>query len=254
MFPLRDSLPRHTFPGMVWTLIAINSAVFMLLLDLPPDWQEAVVYHYGLVPARYIAPEWALAHGLTPGNPLPFFTNMFLHGGWLHLIFNMWTLWIFGPALEDRLGPLRFLVFYLLCGLLASFAHFYFNLTSTIPSLGASGAIAGVIGGYVMLFPHARIIIMVPILFIPFFFEVPALVYALVWYFTQVLQGTSSLLQPQMGGGVAWWAHVGGFLAGLLLIRFFIIGREAYLNWHADEGVYGFAPDGSASSQRNHRR
>ena len=242
MFPLRDSLPRHGVPWVVWGLMLINTLAFVWLIDLPPRAQQWVLYHLALVPARYVDPSWALAHGLDPNNPLPFLSNMFLHGGWFHLIGNLWTLWIFGPAVEDRMGSARFLIFYLLCGLFASYMHFYFNATSVVPALGASGAIAGVIGAYALLFPHARIIILVPVLFIPFFFEIPAILYAGIWYLLQLLQGTTSLFAPRIGGGVAWWAHVGGFVAGMLLVRPFTFGRQR--RWYPDEGVYGFLPDG----------
>ncbi len=249
MFPLRDSLPRQFFPWMVWTLITVNGLVFLLEVSLPPQWQQTFIYHFALVPARYTDPAWAIEHGLAPHNYLPFLSSQFLHGGWLHLILNMWTLWIFGPALEDRMGPLRFLVFYLLCGVVAGLFQFWFFPTSTIPTLGASGAIAGVIGAYAMRFPHARIIVMVPVLFFPFFFEIPALLFAGVWYLTQVLQGTNALLAPHLGGGVAWFAHIGGFLAGMGLYRFFL-APERDRPWFPDQGVLGFAPDGSPTSRK----
>ena len=127
---------------------------------------------------------------------LPFLSNMFLHGGWLHLILNMWTLYLFGPAVEDRLGSGRYLVFYLACGLFASIAHAFLNPTSTVPALGASGAISGVLGSFIMMFPLARLVIMIPILFFPFFFEVPAILFAGFWFLTQVTAGMAELFMP----------------------------------------------------------
>ena len=132
---------------------------------------------------------------------------MFLHGGWMHIIGNMWTLWIFGDNVEDRMGPLRFVCFYLLCGLAAGLVHWFTNLDSTLPTVGASGAIAGVLGAYFFLFPYARVIVLVPVLFLPFFFELPALVYLGFWALSQVLSGTLSLVGPREVGGVAWMPH-----------------------------------------------
>ena len=142
---------------------------------------------------------------------------MFLHGGWMHLVANMWTLWIFGDNVEDVMGPLRFLLFYVLCGLCALLMHVATNPESTVPVVGASGAIAGVMGAYFFLYPHARVLILVPLFIISFFFEIPAVFYLLLWFVTQVFSG----LADGGGAGVAWWAHIGGFVAGMLLLRFF---------------------------------
>src|SRR5258705_6988759 len=195
-------------------LIAINCVVFLFQDSLSPDELELLVRQFALIPARYSE---VLASGdtdLAAVDILPFFSMMFLHGGWLHLIFNMWTLWLFGPTIEDRLGHGRYLAFYLACGVAASVAHLAFNLTSIVPALGASGAIAGVLGCYMRLFPLARVIVLVPILFLPLFFEVPAFFFAGLWFLIQLLQGTAEFLMPEGGGGVAWWAHVGGFVSG----------------------------------------
>jgi len=156
----------------------------------------------------------------------------------------MWMLWLFGPSIEDRIGHLRYAVFYLSCGLVASLTHVVFNPTSTVPALGVSGAIAGVLGCYMGLFPLARIIVVVPILFLPFFFEVPAFVFIGLWFFIQVFQGTAELLTASSGAGVAWWAHIGGFIAGLILIPFLRRSEQSYRAYYADEGVLGFNPQG----------
>jgi membrane associated rhomboid family serine protease len=169
---------------------------------------------------------------------------MFLHGGWLHLILNMWALWLFGPIVEDRMGSLRYLLFYLAVGFLASLTHALMNPTSTLPALGASGAIAGVIGSSIRLFPFARVVVLIPILLLPLFVEVPAIIFAALWFMTQLLQGTADLLTPAQGGGVAWWAHVGGFAAGFLLTPALRRSRPLYRRYYADEGILGFTPDG----------
>ena len=174
---------------------------------------------------------------------------MFLHGGWLHLILNMWTLWLFGPTSRIGWGPPG-ISFYLACGLLASLTHAIFNPASTIPALGASGAIAGVLGCFIRLFPLARLVILIPILFFPFFFEVPAIVFAGLWFLTQVLQGTAELFMQPSGGGVAWWAHVGGFVFGFVLTPLLRQSRRRYRTYYADEGIFGFDPSGRSMKRR----
>jgi membrane associated rhomboid family serine protease len=156
----------------------------------------------------------------------------------------MWTLWLFGPTVEDRLGHGRYLAFYLACGLAASLAHVMFNPTSTVPALGASGAIAGILGCYMRLFPLARVVVVVPILFIPLFFEVHAFVFVGLWFLIQLFQSAVALLLPAASGGVAWWAHVGGFLAGLALGPLLVRSERHYRTYYPDEGELGFDTDG----------
>jgi membrane associated rhomboid family serine protease len=175
---------------------------------------------------------------------------MFLHGGWLHLILNMWTLWLVGGAVEDRLGLLRYVVFYLACGLAAGFAHVWMNPHSIIPAVGASGAITGVLGAYMRLFPRSWIVLLVPILFIPFLLEVPVLTYVALWFVLQVFQGTLQMAMPDVGG-VAWWANIGGFLVGLFLAPVIRRPRPIYRRYYPDEGVLGFGPRGQRSPQRS---
>lgn len=244
MFPIDSAVPIRYPPFVVYALIAINAIVFLFELSLPPRALEAFLQHWALVPLRYSDPSWAWRHGLDPENYLPFFTNMYLHGGWFHILSNMWTLWIFGPAVEDRLGKVRFFIFYTACGIGASLAHALTNIDSAIPALGASGAIAGVIGAYMRLFPHARVIVLVPILLIPFFFEVPAAIFAAIWFFTQVVQGVGALFAPAVGGGVAWWAHIGGFAVGWAIIRQIQRSERRHRRYFADEGKLGFDPAG----------
>ena len=220
---------------MTWTLIAVNCLIFFFELAMPESALEHFFYVFGLVPARYTHPAWAIWLGLPIDDYWPFLTNMFLHGGWVHLIGNIWTLWIFGDNVEDRMGPYRFLFFYLSCGLAGSLAHLYTNPASTIPAFGASGAIAGVMGAYFVLFPRSRVIVLIPVLFMPLFFEFPAFLYLGVWALGQFFSGTLSLAYRGYPGGVAWWAHVGGFAAGIVLHFFFVKSREDYRRFSRDE-------------------
>src|SRR5258705_6912013 len=240
MFPIRNAVPTRYPPVVTWTLIAINCAVFLFQIGLSPVEEQLFLSQFALIPARYIE---LFAYGdvnLSLADIVPFLTMMFLHGGWLHLIFNMWTLWLFGPTIEDRLGHGRFLLFYILCGLFASFAHVASGPTSIVPALGASGAIAGVLGCFMWLFPWARIIVLVPVLFVPFFFEVPAVVFAGLWFLVQLFQGAIQLVMPSPSGGVAWWAHIGGFVAGLTLGPLIMRSARSYRTYYQDEGIYGF--------------
>ena len=219
LFPLRDNVSRTHEPVVVWTIIALNAGAFLYQLSLGPHELQMFLYQHALVPLRYFNPGWAWQVGLSPTDFTPFLTNTFLHGGFLHIILNMWTLWIFGPALEDRLGPVRFAILYVLAGIVASTTHTIFNATSDMPVLGASGAIAGIISAYAVRFPYAWVRVLVLIVFIPLFFSVPAMLFAGIWFFTQVLQGTSELFSPFVGSGIAWWAHVGGFVSGWALLH-----------------------------------
>ena len=200
---------------------------------------DRFLFEFALVPSRFFGQLSLIA----PSGWTPFLTNIFLHGGWLHLILNMWTLWIFGPAVEDRLGPGRFTLFYLFCGIAASLAHALANPDSVIPALGASGAIAGVIGAYARMFPAAKLVVMVPVLFLPLFFEVPALGFAMIWLGLQVIPGILSLGDQAMSS-VAWWAHIGGFLAGWIVTPLLRRRAATYRHYYRDEGIYGFLPDG----------
>lgn len=243
MIPIRDSVPVRQPAFVTWVLIGACVAGFLFQLSLPPHAEETFLRLYGLVPARYADPAWARAAGLPPDDWLPFFSHMFLHGGWAHLLLNMWTLWLFGAAVEDRLGHGRYLAFYMACGLAAGVAHAWVNAESTVPALGASGAIAGVLGAYARLFPRAWIILLVPVLFLPLFFAVPAMTYVAVWFALQLLQGTAAALLPSESG-VAWWAHIGGFLAGWILVPLLHRPRAFRRPLYADEGVLGFGPRG----------
>ena len=233
MIPIRDNIPSQHPPIATWFLIAINSVFFLVELMMPPPVRDQFFQLFGIVPARLTHPDWALWIGFPIDNYWPFLTSMFLHGGWLHIIGNMWALWIFGDNVEDRMGPVRYIIFYLLCGMVAGIVHWYTNPDSIIPTVGASGAIAGVMGAYFFLFPHSRVIVLVPIFIFPFFFEVPAVFYLGFWVLSQVFSGTLTLADARSVGGVAWWAHVGGFSAGIVLHFLFIRRKRSYRRFFA---------------------
>jgi len=220
MIPYRDTIPCIHPPWVTSSLIVVNFAVFLVCLPL----DERVISHiqnlFGLVPARYYFPRWAEAVGYGPFDPAPFITSMFLHGSALHLITNMWMLWIFGDNVEDRMGAVRFLSFYLACGLAASACQIYANPTATAPIIGASGALAGVMGAYFFLYPYARIVVWV--LFMPIFIQVPAVSFLGAWVIFQLYKATSGLVFHTEPTDVAWWGHLGGILFGMASYRWFL--------------------------------
>lgn len=218
MIPTNSTIPYETRPVATYAIIAACVAAFIYQVTLSGTAAERFVLENALVPARYTNGAWAAEAGLDRGDLLPFVTSMFLHGGMLHIVSNLWTLWVFGPALEDRLGRARFVLLYLAAGLAAGAAHFLFNFNSTVPALGASGAIAGVVAAYVTRFPYAWLNVLQPVGFLPLFFYMPAVFFAGLWFAAQVFSATGSLVMPAQGGGVAWWAHIGGFLVGWLLL------------------------------------
>ncbi|MCW5698872.1 MAG: rhomboid family intramembrane serine protease [Rhodospirillales bacterium] len=218
MIPFRVAVSTATSPVVTMSLIVINIAVYFIQLGLSPRKANEFIATYALVPAVYGHPAAARAYGFDPTNLLPILSNTFMHGGALHLIVNMWTLWLFGLPVEDRLGPWRFLLFYLTCGAAGSIAHLLFNLDSVVPALGASGAIAGVLGGFTRFHPRAKVAVVQPIFFIfPLIFHLPAVIFTGIWFLFQILGGWSSWGDSPTGGGIAWWAHIGGFAAGLAI-------------------------------------
>ena len=217
MIPIRDQIPSRSYPVVTQGIIGLNVLVFLFQMTLGEN-IEPFIYTYGLVPARYSVPEIA-AHFSFGEQALALLSFMFLHGGFFHLLGNMWSLYIFGDNVEDRMGSTRFLLFYLLCGWASGFAHLWSNWASTMPTIGASGAIAGVMGAYLILFPKARIITLIPIFFIPYFIEIPAIVFLGIWFLFQFFY--ASLPGPEGGGGIAWWAHIGGFVFGMIVVKLF---------------------------------
>lgn len=229
MIPLQDILPRKNPPIMTWTLILINILVFFYELSLSPMEREIFFRHWGFVPAKFFDNYFAVLLGESVYHKyLTLVTHLFIHGGWLHILGNMWTLWIFGDNVEDRLGPFRFLFFYLLCGILATLTHAIIYKNSVIPVVGASGAISGVMGSYFIMYPLARILVVFPIFFFPIFFEIPAFLYLGYWFLIQFYSGLFSLALPTSFGGVAWFAHLGGFLVGALTCKFFIKKKRRF--------------------------
>ncbi len=223
MLPLYDTIPSRQRPVVNWVLIAINVMIFFFIeVPLSSDALTLLFNLYGVVPRRFTDPQWAYYMGLSPDGYWVFLTSMFLHGSFMHLLSNMWTLWIFGDNVEDRMGSLRYLIFYLLCGILAGITHFLLYQTSDKPAIGASGAISGVMGAYMFLFPRSRIVFLIPLFFVPYFVALPAFLYIGAWFIGQFFSGTVSLAVNPEGAGIAFWAHIGGFLAGVLLFKLFL--------------------------------
>jgi membrane associated rhomboid family serine protease len=205
MFPLRDTQPSYSKPIVTVVLIVINILVFLFEFSLDSYSRNAFIAAFGLVPDRF--------------HFTNVLTSMFLHGGWMHVLGNMWFLWIFGDNIEDILGHGKYLLFYLLCGIGAAMTQVYFSPDSRVPMVGASGAIAGVMGAYMMKFPHSRINTLIFLAFFITTVEVPAWVMLIYWFFIQLISGVGSVGYSQVSqGGTAFLAHVGGFLAGIGLV------------------------------------
>ncbi|RYU57784.1 rhomboid family intramembrane serine protease [Methylolobus aquaticus] len=221
MIPYRDTIPCRYTPWITWTLIAVNGLIFLYSSLLSERVRGELFYRYGLVPARYTWSGWEQWAHLTAPDYASFITSMFLHGSWMHLIMNMWLLWIFGDNVEDRMGGVRFISFYLLCGLFAGILQIYFSPSSLVPTVGASGAIAGVMGAFFFLYPYARIVIWV--FFLPLFVPVPAIGFVGVWVILQLYKATTGFVNAAGYADVAWWGHVGGFIAGTLSYRLFLL-------------------------------
>ena len=223
MFPLYDTLRTRSIPLVNWALIALNGLVFFNELGYSESGLNQFINTWGLVPSR-----------LTPdlgnlGAWLTVFTAMFIHGGWLHILSNMWVLFIFGDNVENRMGGINYLVFYLLSGVAAALLQAFLVPNSAVPMVGASGAIAGVLGAYMLLFPQARVVSLVPIFFIFTTVELPAVIFLLFWFVIQLFSGVMAL-GGAAGSGIAWWAHIGGFLFGIAAV-FFFTQRRTYRTW-----------------------
>ena len=228
MLPLRDNIPSRRFPAATVAIIAVNVLVFLWELQLGPRRLERALGELAIVPLYYSDP--GILDYVGPGELIrPFFSSMFLHGGWLHLLGNMWTLWIFGDNVEDRLGHWTFFGLYLAGGVAAALVHIYTNLGSQVPTIGASGAIAGVMGAYFRFFPHARIETMIPPFVFGPYYVLPAVLFLGWWFLLQFFNGALSLAAGERGfGGVAWWAHVGGFAFGLTVCLFARRPQDVY--------------------------
>jgi membrane associated rhomboid family serine protease len=220
MFPLKDNIKARTFPIVNIGLIVINIVFFIYQMSYGHRVDELILA-FGFIPARFFAQQsesW-----LNISSFLPVFSSMFLHANLIHLISNMWFLWIFGDNVEDCMGHGRYLLFYLLCGIASVAAQAIANPQSTLPMIGASGAISGVLGAYFLTYPQARILTLLPIFILIYLIELPAYFFLGFWFIMQFLEGSLYTLNSQkmVGGGVAFWAHVGGFAAGVLLLQIF---------------------------------
>lgn len=217
MFPLKDTIRARGVPFVNYAIIAVNLLVFALEATLGPRQLQSFIFSFGLIPRQLFA-------GGT-GEVFTVLTSMFVHGGWFHVLSNMWALFIFGDNVEIRLGHGRYLFFYLLCGVAAALTQALLEPSSPVPVVGASGAIAGVMGAYVLAFPHSRIVTLIPVFFIPWFVEIPALLFIGFWFLSQLFSGVFALAGgAAAASGIAWWAHVGGFGAGILLLG--VLGRR----------------------------
>mgnify|MGYP006267719021 CR=1 FL=1 len=215
VFPLKDDLPVRRTPLITWATLLANVLAF--LWQVGAVGMERSVFAGGAIPAEILTFRDVGVPDLVP-PPFTILTSMFLHGGWGHIFFNMLFLWIFGDNVEDAMGHGPFLVFYLLCGAAGNIGHILTNPLSTVPTVGASGAIAGVLGAYFLLFPRARVVTIVPLFVIPMVMEVPAVVFLGLWFVLQFLSGAVSLGRSASEGGVAWWAHIGGFVFGAVVM------------------------------------
>jgi membrane associated rhomboid family serine protease len=219
MFPLKDDNPTTITPVVTWALIAVNAAVFLYQVSLGPKASQVFVYQYGAIPAVVTGVQ-SLPAMLAAIPPfLSIFTSMFLHGSWMHLIGNMWYLWIFGNNIEEAMGGFRYLAFYLVCGLLASMSQILPNAASIVPTIGASGAIAGVLGAYTLLYPRARVLTFVMAIFFVRLMYIPAGFILGFWFVFQIVSGR--ITGDPNAGGIAFGAHIGGFIAGMLLVGLF---------------------------------
>jgi membrane associated rhomboid family serine protease len=231
VIPLKSDNPLLTFPVMTILLIITNTLVFLYELSLSPRAGNRLIFEFGLIPARIDMLFDPTLHAHVPhaalgSAVLPIFTSMFLHAGWLHLLGNMLFLWVFGGSVEDRMGHVAYVVFYMFCGLGAGVVHTAFNWGSTLPTIGASGAISGVMGAYIILFPRSRILTLVPLLIIFFLWRIPAVLILGYWFVIQFLSGLSAAAGAQQGG-VAVWAHVGGFIIGAIIVLILGLRRPA---------------------------
>jgi membrane associated rhomboid family serine protease len=243
MIPIKDTIHSRSFPLVNWIFIITNCLVF-LLIELPLNNAQLnqMISTYGMTPNLCAAP---LLHGLATasipglgvlvnGCAVPLITSMFLHGGWLHIIGNMWVLFIFGDNVEDRIGSINYFFFYMLCGIVSGLTQAFIAPNSTEPAIGASGAIAGVLAAYMLFFPRARVFTLILLIIFPWFVNIPAVIFIAIWFILQFFSGVASL-GVATSGGVAYWAHVGGFICGLVLVWLYFGRRRNPLISYPDE-------------------
>ena len=232
MIPIRDTIDSKGYPIINSALIVSNLLVYLLQIGKGEELQRFIIT-YGLVPVRYSVPEVA-AHFTLGQQVFALLSFMFVHGGFWHLLGNMWTLYIFGDNVEDRLGSVRYVLFYLLCGFASGLTHLFLNWHSRLPTVGASGAIAGVMGAYFLLYPHSKILTFIPIFFIPYFLEIPAFFFLGIWFILQFLSAAGT---PAHGGGIAWGAHIGGFVCGMVFLKIFLRAPETAISMQLRQRV-----------------
>ncbi len=226
MFPLKDTIPSTSFPIVTLGIIVFNFVVFFYELTLGPQ-LNVFINQYGIIPSNFMSTVNKNMFYIFPSS-IPLFTSIFIHGGWMHIIGNMWYLWIFGDNIEDRTGHFRFFLFYVLCGLAAGVSYIIINPASNLPTIGASGAISGVMGAYLVLFPRARILTLIFLIIFIQVIEIPVIFFLGFWILIQVISGGIKSGLANESGGVAWWAHIGGFFIGLLMVFFFRKRKRSY--------------------------
>ncbi|WP_394754755.1 rhomboid family intramembrane serine protease [Crenothrix sp.] len=218
MIPIRDTAPCYSKPYVTWGLMIIWIVIFVSMKLMPDEMSVRLLNIYGMVPIRYSSTRWAAVANIPFDYYFSFISNLFLHGNWMHLVANLLFMWIFGDNVEDRMGRLPFLVFYLICGFFASILQWYFDPMLAIPVVGASGAIAGVLAAYFFLYPLERVILFL----FPILVPVPAIAFLGIWVMIQLHDATTSVLFEGGTIDVAWWAHIGGFITGCILYRLFL--------------------------------
>jgi hypothetical protein len=221
MIPIRDTIPSKSYPFVNYAIIAVNIIIYLIQSIQGPH-LENFIYTYGLVPARYSNPSFG-SHFTASQQIFALISFMFLHGGFWHILGNLWSLYIFGDNIEDRLGSFVYLIFYLVSGLISGFFHLILNFHSMTPTIGASGAIAGVMGAYFILYPGAKILTLIPIIVIPWVVEIPAFFFLGIWFIMQIFNASFS---SGAFSGIAWWAHIAGFIFGILFVNIFNIRPE----------------------------
>lgn len=230
MIPVKNRTYCGRFPWMTLILGILNILVFGYELLLDRAQLESFFRVFGVVPAQLLGLHPDSHSGISNHVLLPLLTSQFIHGDFFHILMNMWTLYLFAPCVEDRLGHFRFAIFYLLSGIGASLFHAVLNAGSMIPTIGASGAIAGVLGAYFVLLPFSRIVVLFPVFFLPLFFEIPAFFYLFLWFISQLHSGTWAMVSDQANhAGIAFWAHIGGFLTGIYLLSVFAPRKRKHL-------------------------
>ena len=222
MIPIRDTIPSRSYPVVNNSIIGINIVFYLVTLSMGSE-ANRFIYYYGIVPASYSVPQIS-AHFTLSQHLVSLVSFMFLHGSVWHILGNMWSLYIFGDNVEDRLGHFRYFFFYLLCGIASGFSHVLLNIHSNVPVIGASGAIAGVMGAYLFLYPNSKILTLIPILFIPWFIEIPAFFFLGVWFLFQFINAAGNHGSIT---GIAWWAHIGGFVCGIIFLKIFLAIPES---------------------------